>query len=222
MSIAAKASSRGFSSGETSLVPRGPIMAKLLHYDVIERLGEGARSVIYAVSDPTTKQLYALKHVVRADPKDLRFVEQMEAEFEISRQFVHPNLRRTFELKINKKMMMKVTEAFLLMELVDGKALDVRPPKSILETIDIFVQVAQGLQAMHTLGFVHCDIKPNNILRSDTGKVKIIDYGQSCKIGVIKERIQGTPDYIAPEQVKRNRSATRPTSSTWAQPCTGR
>src|SRR3954470_14607058 len=194
--IAAKAPSRGN--------PRGPIMGqKLLHYDVIERLGEGARSVIYAVSDPTTKQLYALKHVVRSDQKDLRFVEQMEAEFAISRQFVHPNLRRTFELKILKKMMMKVTEAFLLMELVDGKALDVRPPKSILETIDIFVQVAQGLQAMHTLGYVHCDIKPNNILRSDTGKVKIIDFGQSCTIGTIKERIQGTPDYIAPEQVKR-------------------
>src|SRR5437762_2466297 len=78
---------------------------KLLHYDVIERLGEGARSVIYAVSDPVTKQRY--------------------------------------------------------------------------------------------------DIKPNNILRRDTGKVKIIDFGQSCKIGTIKERIQGTPDYIAPEQVKR-------------------
>src|SRR5688572_13741372 len=176
---------------------------KLLHYDVIERLGEGARSIIYAVSDPSTKQLYALKHVVRNDQKDLRFVEQMEQEFEISRQFVHPNLRRTYELKVNKTMLVKVTEAFLLMELVDGKPLDVRPPKTILETIDTFVQVAQGLQAMHTLGWVHCDIKPNNILRSDTGKVKIIDFGQSCKIGMIKERIQGTPDYIAPEQVKR-------------------
>src|SRR5687768_15989437 len=176
---------------------------KLLHYDVIERLGEGARSIIYAVSDPSTKQLYALKHVVRNDQKDLRFVEQMEQEFEISRQFVHPNLRRTFELKIHKTMLVKVTEAFLLMELVDGKPLDVRPPKTMLETIDTFVQVAQGLQAMHTLGFVHCDIKPNNILRSDTGKVKIIDFGQSCKIGTIKERIQGTPDYIAPGQVKR-------------------
>src|SRR5437660_508849 len=176
---------------------------KLLHYDVIERLGEGARSVIYAVSDPTTKQLYALKHVIRTDQKDLRFVEQMEAEYEISRQFVHPNLRRTYELKINKTMLVKVTEACLLMELVDGKALDVRPPKTMLETIDTFVQVAQGLQAMHTLGYVHCDIKPNNILRNETGKVKVIDFGQSCKIGTIKERIQGTPDYIAPEQVAR-------------------
>src|SRR5437660_6350020 len=127
---------------------------KLLHYDVIERLGEGARSVIYAVSDPTTKQLYALKHVVRTDQKDLRFVEQMEAEFAISRQFTHPNLRRTFELKINKKMMMKVTEAFLLMEWVDGMTLDVRPPRNMMEAIDTFIQAAHGLQAMHNLGYV--------------------------------------------------------------------
>lgn len=176
---------------------------KLLHYDVLERLGEGARSTIYAVVDPSTSRVYAMKHVVRSDSKDLRFVEQMEQEFEISKQFVHPNLRRTFELKINKAMLLKVTEAFLLMELVDGKTLDEKPPKSIIETIDTFIQAAHGLQHMHTLGFVHCDIKPNNIMRTASGEVKLIDFGQSCKIGTIKERIQGTPDYIAPEQVKR-------------------
>jgi len=176
---------------------------KLLGYDVLERLGEGARSIIYAVSDPTTRQVYALKHVVRADNKDIRFVEQMEAEYEISRQFTHPNLRRSYDLKIIRKMLMKVTEAFLVMELVDGKALDVRPPKDLLHGVDIFIKTAQGLQAMHTMGYVHCDIKPNNILHSEDGHVKIIDFGQSCKIGTIKERIQGTPDYIAPEQVKR-------------------
>ena len=176
---------------------------KLLHYDVIERLGEGAGSTIYAVSDPATGQIYALKHVVRSLTKDIRFVEQMEQEFEISRQFVHPNLRRTYELKINRKMMLKVAEAFLLMELVDGRALDVRKPKDLLEGIDTFIKTAAGLQAMHNMGFVHCDIKPNNILRGEDGTVKVIDFGQSCKIGTIKDRIQGTPDYIAPEQVKR-------------------
>jgi len=60
-----------------------------------------------------------------------------------------------------------------------------------------------GLNAMHQRGFVHCDIKPNNILINKTGSIKIIDLGQSCRIGTIKSRIQGTPDYIAPEQVKR-------------------
>ncbi|MGA2496191.1 MAG: serine/threonine-protein kinase [Tepidisphaeraceae bacterium] len=176
---------------------------KLLNYDVVARLGEGAGSVIYEVIDPVTRNRYALKHVVREDAKDIRFVEQMQQEFEISRQFNHPNLRRTFELKINKRMLLKVTEAFLLMEFVDGKALDVRKPRNTLEAIDTFIQAAQGLHAMHNLGYVHCDIKPNNILRTEDGVVKVIDFGQSCKIGTIKERIQGTPDYIAPEQVHR-------------------
>lgn len=176
---------------------------KILNYEVLERLGEGARSVIYAVSDPTTRQVYALKHVVRETAKDIRFIEQVETEFQISRNFTHPNLRRSFELKLNKTLLMRITEAFLVMELVDGKPLDVRPPRDMIDIVDTFIQAAQGLRAMHNLGYAHCDIKPNNILRSDKGLVKIIDFGQGCKIGTVKERIQGTPDYIAPEQVAR-------------------
>lgn len=176
---------------------------KLLNYEVLERLGEGARSTIYAVSDPVTKQVYALKHVLRAEPKDIRFIEQMEAEYAVSKQFTNPHLRRTFDLRIIKTMFVKVAEAFLVMELVDGRPLDERPLDSLLDTIDTFLQAADGLNAMHQMGYVHCDIKPNNILRDDKGVVKIIDFGQSCKIGTEKERIQGTPDYIAPEQVDR-------------------
>jgi len=176
---------------------------KLLQYDVLERLGEGARSVIYAVSDPATRQVFALKHVIRAEPKDLRFIEQVENEYEISRQFTHPNLRRSYELKLVKTMLVKISEAFLVMEMVDGKPLDVRPPTEMADILDTFIQAAQGLKAMHQMGYAHCDIKPNNILRNDRGQVKVIDFGQGCKIGTVKERIQGTPDYIAPEQVNR-------------------
>jgi len=176
---------------------------KLLHYDVLERLGDGAGSTIYAVSDPETKQVYALKHVKRVAPKDIRFIEQMETEFEVSKQFTHPNLRRSYDLKIVKTMLLKVSEAFLTMELVHGRALDVRIPSGLLDIIDTFIQATQGLRAMHQLGYVHCDIKPNNIIRNDDGVVKVIDFGQSVRIGTVKERIQGTPDYIAPEQVAR-------------------
>jgi serine/threonine protein kinase len=177
--------------------------SKLLHYDVLERLGEGARSQIYLVRDPDTKQLYALKHVKREEQKDIRFIEQMEAEYEISRQFSHPNLRKSFDLQIKRSMFRKVTEAFLVMELVDGRALDARLPNDMLDIVDTFVQAAEGLKYMHQLGYAHCDIKPNNIMRNDRGVVKVIDYGQSCKLGTTKPRIQGTPDYIAPEQVDR-------------------
>jgi serine/threonine protein kinase len=176
---------------------------KFLHYDVLERLGEGARSVIYLVQDPVTRQVYALKHVVRTGPKDLRFIEQMENEYEISRQFTHPNLRRCYDLKIVKTMLVKISEAFLIMELVDGRPLDANPPTEMTDICDTFIHAAEGLRAMHQMGYAHCDIKPNNILRSDKGVVKIIDFGQSCRIGTVKERIQGTPDFIAPEQVAR-------------------
>src|SRR5215203_3174317 len=131
---------------------------KLLHYEVLERLGEGARSTIHHVVDPATQKHYALKHVVRAEPKDLRFIQQMETEYEISRQFNHPNLRRSLELKIVKTLLLKVSEAYMLMELVDGKTLDVVPPRDMMDVLDTFIQVAQGLKAMHQLGYVHCDL----------------------------------------------------------------
>jgi serine/threonine protein kinase len=175
----------------------------LLHYEVLERLGEGARSTIYKVLDPKTRQTFALKHVVRKDPKDIRFIEQMETEFEISRLFTHKNLRRSFDLKIIKTLMLKVSEAFLVMEYFDGLPLEVGLPPDMADVLDTFIQAAEGLKSMNAIGFVHCDIKPNNILRDRAGRVKVIDFGQSCKAGTIKERIQGTPDFIAPEQVNR-------------------
>jgi len=176
---------------------------KLLQYDVLDRLGEGAKSTIYRVVDPMTKRILALKHVIRKNDKDIRFIEQMESEYEVSKNFTHPNLRRCFDLKLNKTMLFRVTEAFLVMELVDGKPLDVALPRSLTAMLDIFLQTARALEAMHKAGYVHCDIKPINIMITEGSLVKVIDYGQSCKIGTVKERIQGTPDYIAPEQVAR-------------------
>ena len=176
---------------------------KLLHYDILDRLGEGAGSTIYSVRDSDTGRVYALKHVLRKKDKDVRFIEQMETEYEVSKQFTHANLRRSFDLKVIKSLLLKKTEAFLVMELFDGKPLEVRPPAGLLEAVDTFIPTAQGLKAMHAIGYIHCDIKPNNILRSPSGQVKVIDFGQSAKVGTIKERIQGTPDYISPEQVER-------------------
>jgi len=91
----------------------------------------------------------------------------------------------------------------LVLELFDGIPLENRPPTSMLETVDVFTKAAHALETLHQLGYIHCDIKPNNILVGPNGDVKIIDFGQACKAGTIKERIQGTPDYIAPEQVRR-------------------
>ncbi len=176
---------------------------RLLHYDLLERLGEGARSTIYRAIDTRSGRVVAVKHVLRENDKDVRFIEQMENEYELSKNFSHPGLRRTFDLKVNRTLLRRMTEAIMVMEYVDALPLDVQPPPDLLSTLDTFIQAAEGLKALHNMGYVHCDIKPNNILRAANGQVKVIDFGQSCPVNTVKERIQGTPDYIAPEQVSR-------------------
>src|SRR5439155_9823341 len=86
-------------------------------------------------------------------------------------------------------------------ELFDGRPLEFVKPPTLLGQVDVFIQTARALDALHSLGYVHCDLKPNNILLNDKAQVKVIDLGQAAKFGTVKKRIQGTPDYIAPEQV---------------------
>ena len=138
-------------------------LPELEDYDIISCLGYGARSTIYAVSDKKSGQVYALKRVVRKGPEDDRFLEQAEQEYSIASQFDHPALRRCIRM-IRKRKMLKVHELLLLMELVDGTSLDVHRPNSLVKLIEVFLQVGSGLAAMHRLGYVHADIKPNNIL----------------------------------------------------------
>jgi serine/threonine-protein kinase len=95
------------------------------------------------------------------------------------------------------------------MEFFEGQSLEDGPTLSLVDVLLVFRMVASGLNAMHQQGFIHCDIKPNNILLNKSGSIKIIDLGQSCKIGTTKPRIQGTPDYIAPEQVRRKPLSAR-------------
>jgi eukaryotic-like serine/threonine-protein kinase len=177
-------------------------LPEIADFEIISCLGYGARSTIYAVSEKKTGQVYALKRVVRKSADDDRFIEQAEQEFAIASQFDHPALRKSIRM-IRRRKMLKTAELYLLMELFDGQSLDVQRPEKLSSLIKIFLQVAQGLSAMHRLGYVHADIKPNNILVNDKFVTKIIDFGQSCSIGTVKSRIQGTPDYIAPEQVGR-------------------
>ena len=184
-------------------VEANPLPKSVFGYEVVDFIGEGAGSRIFAVTHPTSKQLYALKYVLPKQDKDVRFVEQLETEFEVGKQVSHPGLRRSLDLKINKTLFRKITEAALVLELFDGVSLERRLPQSMTQLVEVFIKSAEALASLHALGYVHCDLKPNNILVDNATKnVKVIDLGQAAKIGTAKSRIQGTPDYIAPEQVK--------------------
>jgi len=171
-------------------------------FTIINRIGTGARSTIYLATDQQDNKLVALKRVIFQRPEDTRVFEQMTTEYKIGTTVDHPYIRKCYKLK-KIRSMFKVKEMLLSMEYFDGKSLEEGPALSLLDVLLIFRMVADALNAMHQQDFVHCDIKPNNIMFSKAGLIKIIDLGQSCRIGTTKQRIQGTPDYIAPEQVRR-------------------
>jgi serine/threonine-protein kinase len=171
-------------------------------YEVISRLGRGAGAVISLARDSVRGRNVAVKHIVRRGPEDDRFFAQAENEYEVARQLDHPHLRRCFDL-IRVRRWLRTRELVLVMEYVDGERLEDECPQDLPTILRIFRQTAEGLAALHDYGYAHADIKPNNLLLTLDGGLKIIDFGQSCPLGFTKQRIQGTPDFIAPEQVYR-------------------
>ena len=172
-------------------------------YEVIKRIGIGAASLIFSVRNRRTGEIRALKHVVRRDDTDKRMIEQVENEYRVGSRIDHPYVRKVYEIQKRKRRWLQTAEILLLMEYCPGISLEQSASRSLLDLMLIFRMIAGGLNAMHNQGYLHCDIKPTNIIIAENGAISIIDLGQSCRLGTIKPRIQGTPDYIAPEQVKR-------------------
>jgi len=181
----------------------------LAGYTVMAEIGRGAASVIYLVQHPKTKHVWALKRVEKNDPKDQRFIDQALSEAAIAQKIRHPGIRHIERVIKARKRFITLKEVYLLMEYVDGISVEAHPPGTFEEALEIFKQSASAIDAMHKAGYVHADMKPNNIVVCENGEVKIIDLGQACPIGTVKERIQGTPEYIAPEQVHRRQITPR-------------
>lgn len=176
--------------------------AELPGYRVIKQLGVGAASKINLAVELKTGRKVAIKSVVRNSSEDDPFIQQVETEYAVCSKLDHPALRKTYSIHRIRKLL-KVSEIILVMEMVDGLSLETARPNRLNTFLKVFQRVAEGLHAMHAGGYVHSDIKPTNILIAQGGIIKIIDFGQSCPMNFRKERIQGTPDYIAPEQVNR-------------------
>ncbi|MDG2133952.1 MAG: serine/threonine-protein kinase [Phycisphaerales bacterium] len=172
-------------------------------YRVLKHIGSGAASEIYCVCKPDTGQVFALKHVLlEQSDKDDRFLVQAENEVKVSKKLTHPSIRRILSVEKVRPKGWTRTEVAVLMELVDGQSMDNLTDLGTLAKIRIFREVADALAHMNDKGFVHADMKPTNVLVTEDGAVKVIDLGQAHPIGKSKERIQGTPGYIAPEQAE--------------------
>jgi eukaryotic-like serine/threonine-protein kinase len=171
-------------------------------FTVVGPLGAGAHSKILHVRRAADGKNYALKVVPIDGPDDQKFLDQAQHEFRVARMLDHPNLIKVHALETVKDWMFRVRKAHLLIEYVNGKTLDACPRVPLPMLVQVFERVADGMVHMHRRGVYHSDLKPNNILLSRAGDVKIIDFGLARIKGETKDRVQGTPEYIAPEQAR--------------------
>ncbi|MBI1324244.1 protein kinase [bacterium] len=172
---------------------------------VVNPLGNGAGSQVLLISDRTTGQRYALKIAKRDDEDDnpTKYIDQTRREFEAAQKLNHPVIVKIYDYAEKKGMigLFKPVEGRLLMEYVKGKTIDEVEMLKHDQLVLIFIQVAAAMAHMHRRGVYHGDLKPSNIMLSDSGKVKLIDLGTCWIKGEKKNRIQGTPQYMAPEQI---------------------
>jgi serine/threonine protein kinase len=171
-------------------------------FRVLGPLGSGAHSSILHILRSADGRNYALKVVPIHGKEEHKFLEQAEHEFRVAAMLDHQNLIKVHALEILKDWLFRIRKVHLLIEYVNGKTLDTCPAIPLPKLVQVFKCVADGLVHMHRRKVFHADLKPNNIMLSRAGDVKILDYGLATIQGEGKGRIQGTPEYMAPEQAK--------------------
>jgi serine/threonine protein kinase len=170
---------------------------------VVGRLGTGAHSTILHIRRRADAKHYALKVVPIGGSADQKFQEQAQHEFRVAQLLNHANLIKIYALETVRDWLFRPRKLHLLIEYVNGATLDTLPRIPVPQLVQVFVQVAAGLVHMHRRQVCHADLKPNNILLSRTGEAKIIDFGLAWVKGEQKDRVQGTPEYMAPEQARK-------------------
>src|SRR3984957_17883523 len=190
-------------------VEEGVILGE--RYEILKRLGEGGMGAVYKARDHELDRLVALK-VIRPElaghPDILRRFKQ---ELILARQVTHKNVVRIFDLGSADG------RKFITMDYIPGRDL-----KSILvergklpatEVIPIFQQICLGLEAAHVEGVVHRDLKPQNIMVDDAGRVWLMDFGlaRSMELAGLTRTgvLMGTPDYMSPEQARAEKVDAR-------------
>jgi TolB-like protein/Tfp pilus assembly protein PilF/predicted Ser/Thr protein kinase len=171
------------------------------HYRILEKIGQGGMGVVYKAEDTKLKRTVALKFLRPGFARDpeipARFVQEAQAAAALD----HPNICSVYE--INEAG----DRTYIAMAYVDGRSLRQRiesGPLGVDEAANIAVQVAEGLREAHERGIIHRDVKPGNIMLTEKGLAKIMDFGLA-KISSGKDltetaAILGTAVYMSPEQ----------------------
>jgi len=181
------------------------IPTKIGKYDVTGILGRGGMGIVYKATDPFLDRLVAIKMMTGgyADNPDL--LKRFFREAQSTGSLQHPNIVTVYELGDHGG------NPYLVMEFLEGESLDSiicsHKQLTLLEKINLIIEVCQGLGYAHQRGIVHRDIKPANIMVSKDASVKIVDFGIAHlgdKNVTLTGQILGSMSYMAPEQLNGN------------------
>ena len=201
------------------------------HYEILRRLGAGGSGVVYLANDTLLTRPVVLKILRRGLLTQVQMRSTVLREARLASAIEHPNVCAIYEVGETGD------EAYIVMQFVPGQSLDtliLKGPGNIQLVLSVGIQIADGLQAAHGLGIFHRDLKPQNVMLTDGGLVKILDFGlarrlhpeeagfdpskpavdKSATVAETYTARGGTIRYMAPEQFVTGQSSVQ--SDIWA------
>jgi len=178
-------------------------------YEILEQIGTGGMSVVYKAKCHKLNRMVAVKVLKEEFANDSSFVSKFKMEAQAAAGLSHPNIVNIYDV-IDED-----TIHYIVMELIEGITLKSYIQKKsrleVKESIGIAIQVAQGIAAAHEQNIIHRDIKPQNMMISRDGKVKVADFGiaRGVSAQTLTSAAMGSVHYISPEQARGGYSDAR-------------
>ena len=182
------------------MLKTGMIIAE--RYEIVGKIGTGGMADVYKAMDHKLNRFVAVKVLKPEFREDTTFIKKFRSEAQAAAGLTHPNIVNVFDVGDDGGVY------YIVMELIEGITLKEYISKkgklSIKEATSIAIQVSMGLEAAHSHGIVHRDVKPQNIIISTDGKVKVTDFGiaRAASSNTISSNVMGSVHYSSPEQVR--------------------
>ena len=171
-------------------------------YEILGKVGAGGMSDVYKAKDLTLGRFVAIKVLKAEFSEDINFVTKFRSEAQAAAGLEHPNIVNIYDVGSENGL------HYIVMEYVEGITLKTYIEKkgqlSFKEAVSIAIQVGRGIEAAHNKNIVHRDIKPQNIIISTDGKVKVTDFGiaRAATSNTISSDVMGSVHYSSPEQAR--------------------
>ncbi len=171
-------------------------------YEILEKIGTGGMSDVYKAIDHKLNRFVAVKVLKQEFSENENFVSKFRIEAQAAAGLMHPNIVNVYDVGEEGDIY------YIVMELVEGitlkKYIEKKARLSVKEAISIAIQVSMGIEAAHNNHIIHRDIKPQNIIISKEGKVKVTDFGiaKAATSNTITSNVMGSVHYTSPEQAR--------------------